>query len=153
MVILRDSREHTPLEFPEDIEVQIEALPVGDYMVRLSDGRVAPIAIERKALPDLWGSLTSGYPRFKEELAKAKELGIYLILGIEASLSKVAQGFPRSDFAGESMMRKLMTLWTRYGLQPVFCKNREELADFVAALFLAVERQYATGESQKIETQ
>ena len=142
-MLIVDSREQHPLEFTVDhilTEVVVEALPVGDYACRYTSGKMAPVVFERKSLGDLYGSMTGGYRRFKRELLKARTLGTLLILGVEAPLSKVAEGYPHSDFSGESCLRKVFTLWVKYGLQPVFCRNREELAMFIRQTFEAIGR-------------
>jgi len=152
MILLVDSREQHPLEFTVDhilTEVVVETLPVGDYACQYVSGHRPPIVFERKSLGDLFGTMTSGYRRFKRELTKAADLKIHLLLGIEASISQVKHGYPHSNFSGDSCLQKVMTLWMRYGLQPVFCRDREELAWFIRATFESIGRVTQCGSTNR----
>ena len=84
--------------------------------------------------------MTSGYPRFKREILKAKQLGIQLILGIEGSLTQVYHGVEHSDFEGASCVKKLYTLACKYSLYPVFARTRQELAWHIRESFEAIGR-------------
>ena len=138
MVILVDSREQRKLDFAE--ETRVEALPVGDYWCEFSDGSRPPIIFERKSLADLFGTMTNGYPRFKNEMLAASNAGWKLVLIVEASLTDVYGGYGHSAFSGDSCVRKLFTLWLKYGLAPVFCQSRKESAEFIAETFHAAGR-------------
>lgn len=82
MVIIVDTREQTPFGFGDDVPVVRAALSVGDYAADGPLGR-PPIAIERKSIPDLYGTLTSGKDRFARELERAAAQGITLHIVIE----------------------------------------------------------------------
>jgi len=86
--------------------------------------------------------MTSGYERFRQELVTANEYHLQLMLGVEGTLTDVAEGIPYSDFSGDSCLRKLMTLQVKYGVQPVFCQNRQELTRYIWEFFSAVERNW-----------
>ena len=142
-----DTREpiSTALDFsglPFVTEVVRDALPVGDYMVQFEDGTRPPISFERKAIGDLFGTMTQGHKRFKREIERATDAGITLTLIIEGTLSDVLQGVPFSQFDGDACVRKLMTLYVRYGIQPVFCKDRIEMVRFIYESFCAIGRNY-----------
>ena len=141
--ILADTREIKMLPFkPDSVFTDIErvALTVGDYSCRFLDGSTSPVVFERKSLPDLFGTMTKGYSRFRREVIKAKELRLVLILIIEGSLSEVYQGLPYSKFSGDSCIQKLFTLWLKYDLMPVFCTSRVEMMAFIKETFEAVGR-------------
>lgn len=142
MVVLVDTREQLAVTFPKAVKVRRVTLPFGDYAAETDAGQRFPVVWERKSLPDLFSTMTSNYPRFKMELLAAQEANVQLLLGIEGTLTDVLEGVPYSDFAGESCVRKVMTLWVRYGLRPVFCCNRRELAQQIVGLFAAIERGY-----------
>lgn len=147
MVIVQDSRERQPLAFTTDAvltAVKIEALPVGDYMAEYTDGSRAPVVIERKSIPDLFHTMTSGYPRFQREMARAAEARLIVCLGIEGSVSHVLKGIPRSRFEGRSCLRKVCTLFVKHGVVPLFARDRQELAVLVREVFEAYGRTYKT---------
>src|SRR3990167_5970470 len=140
VLIIQDTREQAPLKFKKDsvlTDVVTETLSVGDYAVRYTNGLSCPIVFERKSLPDLYGTMTGGYPRFKKELMRAKQAGIELVLIIEGSLTEVQAGVKYSKWDGDSMIKKLFTLLVRYGLYPVFCSDRLEMASFIKAFYEA----------------
>ena len=110
--------------------------------MELATGQRVPLVWERKNLSDLFGTMSSGYPRFKRELLAAQDAGVQLVLGIEGTLTDVYAGIPYSDFSGDSCVKKLFTLWVRYGLRPVFCQSRAELAQVIVETFAAIERNY-----------
>jgi ERCC4-type nuclease len=142
LIILRDTREQLPLEFQHPYITKIEeiGLPVGDYGCRYENGYIAPIIFERKGIGDLFGTFGKGHDRFKEELLKAKELDIKLILLIECSYTEIENGYEPSTIKGISIIKKIMTIWIRYGLVPIFCKNRLECTNFITEFFLAYGR-------------
>ena len=134
MFIVQDSREQAPLAFPVSpaLEgVKVEKLDYGDYRARYQDGSSSVAVFDRKSLGDLYGTLTSGYLRFKKELERSLADGARLELIVECPLTKVAEGFERSQFEGRSMMKKLGTLWHKYQLYTVFCKDRAEMAAYI----------------------
>lgn len=144
MVIIWDSREQKNLDFSgiEGVEkVEEMALAYGDYTA-IVHGRPVPIVWERKGFSDLWGTMTSGYDRFKREMERAKADNIKLILAIEGTYSDVWNGFERSQFDGPSMLKKLATLFVKYDLEYHFCESRRVMARRIADTFYAIERAY-----------
>ena len=144
MIIIQDTREQNPLIFisPEITEIKITKLIVGDYSAILADGYRSQTIFERKSIGDVFGTLTKDYSRFKEEVLRAKDNGITLIIIIEGSLSKVLSGFKHSGVKGISIIKTLFTLWVRYGIHPVFCKDREEMTEFIIHYFAAEKRNH-----------
>jgi ERCC4-type nuclease len=142
MIMLVDTREQDRLEFSHSYveDSKVIKLDVGDYQVQYRDGYIPPVAFERKSIGDLYGTMTHGYARFKRELERAREGNIKLILIIEGTYTKIAGGYDRSEFQGESMVRKLMTMWIKYELVPVFCKDRVEMANYIAEYYCAIGR-------------
>lgn len=134
MILIRDTREQLPLEFPSCPSVEAvvdEKLDYGDYRARFKDGSLSKLVLDRKGISDLYGTMTTNYDRFKRELERAKQDGAQLELIIEGTLSEVSQGFEHSKFEGSSMMKKLGTLWHRYHLYTVFCADRDEMAAYI----------------------
>ncbi len=140
MIILQDTREQEPLEFSHPYIEQVKrmALPCGDYAVQYKDGYIPSVIFERKSIGDLFSTMTHGYTRFKREIEKAKEFDITLILAIEGTFSKVASGYDHSEYSGDSMIRKLMTMFVKYNLYPVFCRDRVEMASYITEYYIAI---------------
>jgi len=141
--LLQDSREQLPLEFNDGVfeEIEIRGMPVGDYWLEI-DGKEVPLCFERKSLGDLFSTMTSGYARFKKELARAKEAGLTVILVIEGSMREVAVGYEYSRFSGDSMLKKLAMLRVRYDLEYHFFNDRREMSRFIEEIFSAVQRNW-----------
>ena len=145
MIIIQDSREQLELDFSgiEGVEkVEKMGLAYGDYTA-IVHGKPCPIVFERKGFSDLWGTMTSGYERYKREMKKAEADGVKLILIIEGSYTDVWNGFERSKFDGASMLKKLATLYVKYDHEYVFCESRRVMARRIVDVYSAVERNYS----------
>lgn len=145
MIIVQDSREQLELDFSgiEGVEgVEKVCLAYGDYTA-IVHGKPVPIVYERKGFGDLWGTMTSGYDRYKKEMERAREDNVKLVLIIEGSYTDVWNGFERSKFDGASMLKKLATLYTKYDHEYIFCESRRVMARRIADTFLAVERNFS----------
>jgi hypothetical protein len=116
--ILVDAHERYPYRFAhQQVSVERRALSCGDYAVEL-DGRVVA-AVERKSLPDLVSSLTSGRLRFAlTELATLARAAVV----VEDRYSQVfAQPHVRPALVADG----LAELQVRYPTVPlVFCETR-----------------------------
>ena len=143
MKILIDTREQLPLIFDnKNIEgVEFMKLEVGDYGCRFKDGSTPSIFFERKSISDLCSTLTSGYKRFKREIIRSQEQNLQLFLIIEGSLSKVLKGSRHSSVNPISIIYTMFTLWVKHGVQPIFCKDRVEMAIFIAEFYCAIGRE------------
>ena len=91
--------------------------------------------------------MTSGYERFKKEMARAKESEAQLIIAVEGTYTEVYKGIEHSQFSGESMVKKLATLLVKHDIPTWFCESRRVMARRIADTFLAVERAYKPGGS------
>jgi ERCC4-type nuclease len=145
LTLIIDSREQKPLEFKEGVfdEIVTRGVPTGDYWAEL-DGKELPLCFERKGLNDLFSTMTGGYQRFKRELQRAEESKLKVVLLIEGSMLDVFNGVLYSDFSGESMLKKLGTMYVRYGLEWYCFNNRREMAKFIEITFSAFKRNYST---------
>ena len=74
-----DTREQKPLHFSKSKSQKLE---YGDYALQSNP----TLAIERKSLEDLIGTLVNGYERFEREVRRAEEVGGYLIVLCEVNL-------------------------------------------------------------------
>jgi len=151
MILVCDSREQKMLDFSgiEGIEkIEEMGLSFGDYTAICHD-RPVPIVFERKNLQDLFGTMTSGYERFKREMERAKVSNMKLILIVEGTYTDVWNGTDYSQFSGESMIKKLHMLQVRYDLETVFTESRRVMARYIAGLFSAVERNWGKDSTLK----
>lgn len=128
--------------FPKDVAQETIGLPFGDYTAMVN-GRQVPIAFERKGLGDLFGTMTSGYERWKKVMGKAKSAGFKLILITEGTYSDVEAGYSHSEFSGEAMVKKLETLAVKYDLEWWPCESRQVMAKRILGTFQAIERMWA----------
>ena len=142
--MVQDSREQLELDFTgiEAVEkVEKTALSYGDYTAIIHEKPV-PIVFERKGISDLFGTMTSGYERYKKEMKRAKDDGVKLILIIEGSYSEVWDGIKHSAFSGESMMKKLAMMYVRHDQEYIFCESRRVMARRIADVYSAIERNW-----------
>lgn len=144
MKILVDSREQAPLTFKvgEVVKaVEVRGLPWADYWCEI-DGRELPVSFERKSIGDLFGTLTGGMERFKREIERARDMECAFYLAIEGTMSEVYAGYKHSTVPGERIIKTIMTLRVKYGVEPIFCNNREEMKAQIVETFSAIERNW-----------
>ncbi len=142
--IIIDTREQLPLDFSfcENVTETIRtALPVGDYSCEFKNGYVPLVVFERKSIPDLFGTLSQDYPRFKKELERAQEAGIKVILIIEGTLADVQLGTMHSNRDGLSVAKQMFTMWIKYDVMPVFCFDRNEMTNYIIHYYSAIGRK------------
>lgn len=106
--------------------MDISKLDTGDYSVA---GYEDMIMIERKSIPDLWGSLIQGRERFMKEMVRAKKIPArYLV--IEGTLADVQKGLPRrfSKVRGTTIIAALISLEQKYGIHVIFTSKDKTVA-------------------------
>lgn len=146
MFILRDSREQNPLSFDgfKYVEaVERATLPVGDYSCRFKDGYQPKVSVERKSVEDLYGTLTKGHDRFNREIAKAAELGIWLIVAVERPISIVSKGIKHSNMEGDKLVDTCMTMFAKK-VDIHFFESRSDMSYWCYKLFVAIGKLYIT---------
>ena len=135
-VIIVDSREQDPLSFSRPTERG--GLVTGDYSIK---GLERYIAIERKSIDDLTGSLQGqNRERFERELSRGRGLE-YFALVIEADLLEIAGGQYRSQMNPKSVIQSLLAFSVRYNLPVFFCPGREYAARVVESLLCKYIRE------------
>lgn len=87
-IIVQDTREQTGWSDLFEAPCIVDTLAVGDYSVA---GLQHLVAVERKSLSDLLGSLTHDRERFEREFAKARGYQRFYVI-IEASAPDVLHG-------------------------------------------------------------
>ena len=125
MRIIQDSREQAPYTFNAPkyagVTVEVGTLQTGDYSLH---GLTDRIALERKSLSDLCGTLTTGRERFQRECERGRGLE-YFGLVIEASMDDVRHHNYRSAMTPQSLLQTLAAWSIRYGLHVHWCGSRE----------------------------
>lgn len=138
--IIVDSREQYPYRFTGQQATTVRrALPAGDYGSTL-DGRLVAV-VERKSLPDLVSSLTTGKLRYAlAELAALPRAAI-VVEDRYSAVFKLDRVRPAQVADG---LAELQVRWPNVPL--VFCETRP-LAEEWTYRFLAATHQWATTEA------
>ncbi len=133
--VFQDTREQLPLNLNCDTEVM--KISVGDYVAAADF--YAGVAIERKSLNDLAGTLGKGKERFIKELERAKELDTYIVILVEASHSDINYYSSSSSFSrkvnGQYLYHQIRELSANYDCQFVMSGSRTRAADLVEKIF------------------
>ena len=130
--IITDTREQQPLWNKNTIR---KTLKTGDYSI---EGYEEEISIERKTLPDLFGTLGKGHARFKKELTRARELQYFAIViegNITQCLNKEFDGSHHTKMHGHVIMKILLTIHLKYGVPFFFTNGRVESKRLIKELF------------------
>lgn len=146
--IIRDTREKKGKgwEFRASANcdgMEIAKLDVGDYTIK---GLEDILMIERKTLPDLWGTLGNpkNYERFKREMKRA-EKHPYKFLVIEASLGDIDRGFWRSKVSANNIHAKLVSLQVKHNLHVIFAGRQDRARQYVRRLMVKINGYYQEG--------
>ena len=122
-IVLQDTREQNPLKFPH-CEVERVTLPTGDYSAKVNGRSLHEIvAIERKSVADLLGSIGGGRERFERELARLSALR-FKALVIEGDMAAVTAGTRFSTLTPRQTISPVLAWTFKYGLAPIFAPNR-----------------------------
>ena len=138
MIIKIDSREQKPLDFKHEYIMGIvrTKLDIGDYRGGYENGKESRVIIERKSVGDLFGTLTKGYTRFRQEIERARADNISLIICVEGSYTKIRKGCGYSKRPGGEIQDQLRTIWIKYGVTHHYCVTREEMANYIVDTFI-----------------
>lgn len=148
MIVIIDTREQKPVLFDKegdprfpDLQIKWDTLKTGDYSI---DGMQNPncqhsICIERKSLPDLFGSTGRGRARFEREFIRMAEFD-HAELVVEADLRAVFKSPPPlSQMLPKSVYRTVLAFSQRYGVNSWFCPNRQFTEQHI---YLSLNRFY-----------
>jgi len=136
MKIVIDTREQDALDFVGESEPG--SLPTGDYSLR---GLESNIAIERKSLSDLIGSMTSGRDRFERELQRGKALDYFAVV-VESDFEAIASGIYRSKMNPTSAVASILAFSVRYNTPIFFCGDKQQTAQITEGLLRQYLRQF-----------
>ena len=137
--LIIDTREQSPLIFKatENYEVISEKLDFGDYGFKINNELIC--VFERKSALDLFGTLTKGHLRFKDEILRAKQQNVLFFVAIEESYSNIInkkfEGSFRTKMKGFILAKIIHTFQLRYGVAFMFFNNREEMRDYIRNTF------------------
>lgn len=142
-VVIVDSREQTPLRF-ERLTSRLGTLTSGDYAPA---GLEHLVAIERKSMDDLVGSLTTDRERFERELHRLRGFRFARVL-VTAPRADLLAGRYRSKATPAALLASVTAFEVRYAVPFVFAEDETEAARLVELwLFYAtreVTREYAS---------
>lgn len=130
-----DTREQRPFDF-ESMAVVRRALRFGDYSLVGHTGRVC---VERKSFDDLFGTFTGRRSRIERQLARMGEMDVAALI-VEAPMSRVAMGHPRTRVDGRRLLGSVLLACARAGVAPIFCDGREEAREACELLLVSYFR-------------
>ena len=131
LTIITDTREQTELDFSgfRGVESVRSGLKTGDYSVQ---GYEDKICFERKSVPDLVGTLIGGHERFLREMDRMKGFQVKYIL-VEHTAGTVYRYCERHgvEYKFDTIIQSLLAYAYHYRVRVRFCKNREDMADYI----------------------
>lgn len=145
MIVYTDSREQLPLDFTVGgsiSRIEVTGLPFSDYFCSYENGDNMPLCFERKAIGDLFGTLTNGMERFKREIQKSKDANYKMIIVIEGTMSEVLNGYSHSSVDGKTIVKTLNTLWVKHDIPHLYFPNRSEMKRQMIEMWEAIGRNY-----------
>lgn len=130
--ILIDTREQRPLSFSHPTKVM--KLPTGDYCG--SKNLFTNVFVERKSIPDLYGTLTNNVERFYNEIQKAQELGFYLVVVVEGGYTETMNFELRTKFKskinGAHVFHEIRNIMLNYSnIQFLFAGSRHKASHYI----------------------
>jgi ERCC4-type nuclease len=139
LLIIVDSREQ--LAYWKGSECFKTCLNVGDYTtVKLLN----KVHIERKSPQDLYQTITKGCYRFKEEVLRAHNAKIKLVVYVESTrVNFINKKFPRGSerkITTEALDKTITTFETKYFLEFVWCGDRNRAKEMVLKRLKQEER-------------
>lgn len=126
--VVIDTRELLPYGFDgfdPPVETITRTLKTGDYSLA---GYENEVAIERKSLSDLFGSLTNGRARFQREFERLADYRFAAVV-VEAGLDRIADPLSfdpcwRSRANPNSILGSIFSWSVKYGVHWFPCPNR-----------------------------
>jgi hypothetical protein len=131
--IIEDTREQKGLKFSAHIKVSRQKLEYGD--IALASSQL--VAVERKSLVDLCGTISAGYERFTREIERAKDDGGYLVVCVEESFDnfKSISYLPHTKHVKASysfLAHRIREICEKFdNVQFCFCDGRPHMARVV----------------------
>ncbi len=137
LTVICDTREQTPLDVAP-MQMVRGTLTTGDYSIA---GLQDVVAVERKSLSDLTGSLGYGRDRFMREMHRLIAYPARLLV-IEGTMSQIQLKQYRSQIEPNSVIGSLLGLMAD-GIPVLFAGDHAEAGRMVARfLFLVARRRF-----------
>lgn len=124
-------------------------MPVGDYGCSFYDGHLHSVILERKSIPDLYGSLTQNYDRFRKMFDRAEKKGIKVIICIEGTKERVLEGYSHSARDPASIIKQLETIERKYGVTHLFFKTRHQMSEYIHKYFEGKVNEWKSKELER----
>jgi hypothetical protein len=145
-----DTREQLPLW--KGNKCKKRTLNVGDYT---TEALLNKFHIERKSPQDLYGTLTRGHVRFRNELIRAEHVsGVKLVMFVECSRETFVnlqfKGAHRYALTGAHVGKIVATIENKYGLEVVWCKTRAACKKAIEARLKEEQKTLAASTSRKV---
>lgn len=141
-ILLVDTREQEPFEL-ERASIR-KALKTGDYSILGPDGRDwsrSDIAIERKSLDDLWGSVFQGRERFENEMRRATRDLMKFAVCVEGDWTDFFKiNDPENNRYARSIMATCRDWWIEYDCMFWFAGSRPQAARWTEDVLLKYVR-------------
>lgn len=132
MLVLIDTHEKKPWEFPVGIQTKRMHMHTGDYTV--ADYK-SQICIERKSLEDLTCSVSDrDLQRYCSQLARLKKWPYRCVI-VEGTIAKLMSGKYRAKLPPDKMLARIMDTSLRFKI-PMFWAGTPKLACTVAVQFM-----------------
>lgn len=130
--ILIDSREQRPFQFnPAVFNVERRGLATGDYTLAGHEDR---IAVERKGLGDLVGTVIGDWLRFRKELLRLAAFDVAAIV-VEADVSDVLERRYESSANPLSVLGRCHSCFLDHGVPVLFWGHRRQCESMLAQFF------------------
>jgi ERCC4-type nuclease len=125
LVLAVDTREQLPWTFGDKVETLTVTMPAGDYGIV---GYETRIAIERKSLPDLKGSITYRREPFKRELEILATYEAAFVI-VEANLGDIYLDDRHSAVHPNSVLGSCVAITIDYGVPILWAGSRPKAAE------------------------
>lgn len=135
-VVLVDTREQAPLRFSDAVNVEVCALPTGDYSLR---GFTEHVAIERKSKADLVACVGPERERFMEQMQRLAGYQVRALV-VEASWDELTAGVYRSNTNPKSVTGTLLALVVDRGIPVLLVGSAREAGSAVERMLVRVAR-------------
>jgi len=145
VIILVDTREQAPLYFG-GAETRLATLATGDYSIAVGDRDLSDIiAIERKSMGDLFGTVGAGRERFERELERSRTLRYFGIV-IEATMPEILAGARFSRISPKAVVGSLLSWSVKFGAHVFFTGDRRAAAATTRKLLTKAAEYFVDGE-------
>lgn len=133
--VIVDTREQRPLRFKDVVTIR-RGLKTGDYSVQdcfTGESYEDRIAIERKSLEDLLGSITHGRERFDAGMERLLKLESRALL-IECNFAEIERGEWINKVHPNAVIGTIFK-WQMRGIPVIYASNQERAAHYVSWFF------------------